>query len=127
MHNNSLVWGSYCTVNEAGNMFLVYVDDDCNVTEIRWYVSPSYSRDLSPDQWDKVVIKPEAKEMITTCKTHSGFNAAINNRSLAKFTVAENYKHTVLIRAMLKHGKALFTVTTENGQRTFEITGYAPK
>ncbi len=62
--------------------------------------------------------------MIQECKTHSGFNAAINNRSLAKFTASTNYKHKILIRAMLKHAKALYTVTTADNVITFEITGY---
>jgi hypothetical protein len=59
-----------------------------------------------------------------TCKTHSQFNEAIVNKEIAQFTVPEKYKHTVLIRAMLYHCKALFTVTTVDGQRTFAITGY---
>lgn len=62
--------------------------------------------------------------MIQECKTHSGFNSAINNRSIAKFTVSEKYKHKILIRCMLHHSKALFTVTTADGKITYEITGY---
>lgn len=73
-------------------------------------------RKVTADTW----IKPYIQE----CKTHSSFNAAINNRSIAKFTVSENYQHKILIRCMLQHAKALFTVTTADSKTTYEITGY---